>query len=284
MEPGRHHVLGPVPRQHVARELPDGELVEGHVRVECVHHPVTVGPDAARGVNAVAVAVRIACLVQPPAAPALAMVRGGEEVDDEVLDCRLGEGLHVGSGWRQPSEVEREAADESGGLGAWGRLDALLGKGGVDEGVNRIPAFLLPLSSLRNALWRHEGPMCPHTRLFVRRSFCALGNPAREERHLLLGQRIALVGHLRVVAMRATQKGHKQARVRSARGDGCPAVSTFMSGCGGVEAQAGFGIRCAVTLHAGGGEERLHLTHVVHRRLRERGNQTEDNADGETHE
>ena len=49
--------------QEVARELFDREAVEGQVGVERVHHPVAIFPDAARGVDRVAIAVGVAGLV-----------------------------------------------------------------------------------------------------------------------------------------------------------------------------------------------------------------------------
>ena len=68
-------ILHPLLMQEVTRELLDAELVIRHVRIQRLHHPVAIRPDAARRVDAVAVAVRIARLIQPPAAPALAVMR-----------------------------------------------------------------------------------------------------------------------------------------------------------------------------------------------------------------
>ena len=65
--------------QHVARELLDGKLVERLVRIERRIHPIAITPHHAGGIVTVAIAVRIACLVQPVSPPAFAKVRGGQE-------------------------------------------------------------------------------------------------------------------------------------------------------------------------------------------------------------
>ena len=67
-------VLGGV-GEHVAGDLLDGELVEGHVAVERVDDPVAVFPDFAAIVLFVAVGIGVARQIQPRAGPALAEVR-----------------------------------------------------------------------------------------------------------------------------------------------------------------------------------------------------------------
>ena len=62
----------------ITSKLFNGELVEGLVFVERLHDPVAIGPDAAWSVNAVAIAVSVSGLIQPPAAPALAIMGGRE--------------------------------------------------------------------------------------------------------------------------------------------------------------------------------------------------------------
>ena len=70
-------------RQEIAGELLDGELVEGHVRIERIDHPVAEFPNLARRVDGVAVRVRVTRLIQPPAAPAFAIVLAGEQAVHE---------------------------------------------------------------------------------------------------------------------------------------------------------------------------------------------------------
>ena len=68
--------------QQVAGELLDRELVERHVVVQGFDDPIAIGPHLALAVDRVAVAVGIAGLVEPVAAPAFAVVGGGEELFD----------------------------------------------------------------------------------------------------------------------------------------------------------------------------------------------------------
>ena len=72
-------------RQQIARELFDGELVEGQVAVERVHHPVAVFPDLAGRVDGVAVGVGVTRDVEPRARPALTEVGRSEEAVDRAL-------------------------------------------------------------------------------------------------------------------------------------------------------------------------------------------------------
>ena len=58
--------------QKVAGEVFDCELVEVHVLVEGVDHPVAIGPHLAIVVHMDAVRVGVACVIQPVAAAVLA--------------------------------------------------------------------------------------------------------------------------------------------------------------------------------------------------------------------
>ena len=75
MEPRCDELIDSGFLEKIARELFDGELIEGHVCVEGLYDPVAVRPHAAGGVDAVAIAVGIARLIQPPAAPAFTVMR-----------------------------------------------------------------------------------------------------------------------------------------------------------------------------------------------------------------
>ena len=66
-------------RQEVAGDLLQRELIEGHVRVQGVDHPVAVGPDLAEVIALKAVGVRVACEVQPRARPAHAELLGCQQ-------------------------------------------------------------------------------------------------------------------------------------------------------------------------------------------------------------
>ena len=71
--------------QQVAGDLLDDELVVGQVAVERVDDPVAIEPDAARLVLLEAVGVGVAGGVEPVPAPALAVVRRGEQPLDQLL-------------------------------------------------------------------------------------------------------------------------------------------------------------------------------------------------------
>ena len=103
--------------QEVAGELFDREAIERQVGVERAHHPVAVFPNTARGVDRVAVAVGIAGLVEPPAAPAFAVGGRGEQAFDGggvgglwVFGAGFQERVEFGGRGRQTREVERDAA------------------------------------------------------------------------------------------------------------------------------------------------------------------------------
>ena len=62
-------------RQQIAGELLQAELVERQVAVERLDDIVAIGPDRARGVFLVTVAVRVTSHIEPVAAPTLAVMR-----------------------------------------------------------------------------------------------------------------------------------------------------------------------------------------------------------------
>ena len=81
------------PRQHVAGELLDRELVVRHVGVDRGNHPIAIATGKRpRAILLVAVAVGIAGQVEPVPPPALAEMRRSQQPIDEPLD---GIGLRV---------------------------------------------------------------------------------------------------------------------------------------------------------------------------------------------
>ncbi len=71
--------------QHVAGELFDRELVEGHVGIEGLNHPVAVGPHAAIAILLVTVGIGVAGQIEPLAGPPLAVLRAGQQPIDETF-------------------------------------------------------------------------------------------------------------------------------------------------------------------------------------------------------
>ena len=79
MKAGGDDLLGRSVGQQVAGDLLQRELIEGHVRIQRVHHPVAPGPDFAQIIALETVRVGIAGEVEPRACPADAEFFGGEE-------------------------------------------------------------------------------------------------------------------------------------------------------------------------------------------------------------
>jgi len=70
-----------------------GESVEWHVVVERLDHPIAVLPHRPQRVLFVAVAVGVACEIEPGPRPSLTVVRRGEEsIDDAFVRIRRGVG------------------------------------------------------------------------------------------------------------------------------------------------------------------------------------------------
>ena len=85
MEAGGDELLARGLGHHVAGELFERELIEGLVLVQCVDDIIPIRPHAARRVDAVPVAVAVACLIEPPAAPAFAVVFGAQQLGNQPL-------------------------------------------------------------------------------------------------------------------------------------------------------------------------------------------------------
>src|SRR4029077_2723938 len=83
-------------RHHVTRNLLDYELIERHIAVQSVDHPVAVPPHQARCVDGVPVEIGIASHVEPVTAPSLAVVRRIEQpVDDAFVGVSASIGYEI---------------------------------------------------------------------------------------------------------------------------------------------------------------------------------------------
>ena len=129
----------------VASQLLNRELVEGHVGIEGVDHPVTPGPDIGVDVRLVAEGVRVARDVKPVLGPAFPIMGAVQQAIDQsfpglflVLPPVLPEFRHLLRGGRQPEEVVGRPPDEDERIGLLRRLEAGLHPTGVDEVVNGI--------------------------------------------------------------------------------------------------------------------------------------------------
>ena len=129
-------------RQQVARDLFEGEAVEGFVLVETADDVVAVGPDIARGIAMVADGVGVADHIQPADGHALAVVRRGQQAVDElrvgVRRLILDEGFDFLRGRRQAEQVGMEATRERPTVGFVGRREALRFEARFDERVDGL--------------------------------------------------------------------------------------------------------------------------------------------------
>ena len=118
--------------QQVARQLLDRKLIEGHIGIQRVDHPIAKLPNRPGAVDRVAVAVSIPCLVPPPAAPSLAVMRTAQQSVDQFLPCFLGifsggsqELIQFIGRRRQSDQIKADASNQSCMVGSGRRLDSL---------------------------------------------------------------------------------------------------------------------------------------------------------------
>ena len=173
--------------QKIAGELFDGELIEGHVRVQRIHHPIAPRPHRTLGVALEAVSIGVAREIEPVPSPAFAVAGRGEEALDKLF---IGVGRAVGDKrsdfygrGRQAVEVEAHAADEGGAVGLGGGSDFFRREPGENEGVDGISDRRGGSVYFGNdrTLRGREGPV------LVPRG--ALGDPTLEEVFLREGER-----------------------------------------------------------------------------------------------
>ncbi len=156
--------------QHVPGQLLDGELVVGHVVVKSPDHPVAVGPDVAGTIFLVAIAVGVACEVEPLASPFLPIMRGGKQLVDQALvgirSFVADESVGLFGGGGQTDQVEIKSSDQRIPVGFFRWIQVVLGKIVRDEGIDRITdPSLFSLRYLGRGR-RREGPVLVVLRAF----------------------------------------------------------------------------------------------------------------------
>ena len=82
MKPGGDPILFGRFRQQITGDLADRELIESHVAVQRINHPVPVGPHAADAIFFKPVGVGIPSQIEPGPGPSLAIVRTGQQPID----------------------------------------------------------------------------------------------------------------------------------------------------------------------------------------------------------
>ena len=144
MEAGGNQLVRGGLGQQIARKLIHGELVEGHVEVEGVDHPIAIFPNFAGRINGIAIRIGIASLVEPVPSPALAVVGRGEQTVHLPFvgaGLRIGqEGGEFGRGRRQSCQVEAHAAQERTPIGGLRHGEPGVGQLYADEVIHRMRA------------------------------------------------------------------------------------------------------------------------------------------------
>ncbi len=113
MKPRRHLLVLRRILQQVARDLLDGELVERHVLVERLDHPVAIRPHLAVIIEMQTMRVSIPRRIQPVTRPMLPISGRFQQplhqFQISVLGFVLHETLHLGWRRRQTGQIERHA-------------------------------------------------------------------------------------------------------------------------------------------------------------------------------
>ena len=248
-----------------------------------VDDPVAVGPHGARGVDAVAVGVGVAGLVEPESAPALAVMRRRQEAIHQLL---IGvrplvgdEGVHLFRRRRQTEQVETEPADQHSSVGLRRRGDPLLFQPGEDEAVDGIahPGFVFD-GRLGGADDRLERPvLAPGDDLVG-------GGGAPASIHALRTATWTALSGVPLGGIGLTPSAPVTARIMRllAESPGTtagPDSPPLRSAGGGVEAEAVAALVGTVALDAVLREDGLHVADVVHgnggRRLGRQGGEEE---------
>ena len=117
------------------------EAVVWEVFVEGVNDPIAIEPDFAWFVFFVAVGIGVVSRVEPVASPTFAVVRGREELIDDLREgIRRSVGNEnlslLGTGW-EAHDIEGHPAQERAPVGVWRRPEAFLLQLRENEAIDR---------------------------------------------------------------------------------------------------------------------------------------------------
>ena len=189
-------------RQHVAGELLNRELIEGHVGVDRPDHPVPVSPDGSLGVLRVAGGVGVAGQVEPDTRPALSVALRGQQAIHQALIGSVAlivdKGIHLRDRRRQAGQVNREPTNHRVTISFGSRLQTLLVQPQKNEVINRgaHPVGIRDLPGIVQAK-RLEGPMGPAGRVLTGEFFGPIKSlvyPGAQHSHLGGGESLAPAG------------------------------------------------------------------------------------------
>ena len=108
IEGGGNALIGSRVGKLITRQLLDRELIERHIAIECLNHPVAVNVCiGAIAIFFISIAIGVACQVQPMPSPAFAKVLGAQQPVDHFLNggiciqCVIGsKGFHFAMRWQ----------------------------------------------------------------------------------------------------------------------------------------------------------------------------------------
>ena len=165
----------------VARQLLAYEQVVRLVVVESLDHVIAVAPHR-RPIEIALVSARVGIVrqIEPMTPPALAVVRRGQQLVDELIPGArilvVDEGLHFLRRRRQPGQVEVGAANQGAPVGLLSGDQSLPGDRLVKKGVNRVRCrarqgrLLRRLERPTRLLFRQDRPLFKLREVIRRRS------------------------------------------------------------------------------------------------------------------
>ena len=120
VEARRNPLLQRRPRQHVARELLDRELVKRHVPVICIDYPVAPSPHHARRIGLIPVRIRVSGRAQPSGRHPFSESRRGQQPIDHLLVGDRAfipfELVELLGGRGEPREIQRHPSEQDPAL------------------------------------------------------------------------------------------------------------------------------------------------------------------------
>ena len=187
--------------QEIARQLLDGELIEGLVGIEGIDHPVPPQPHEPDAIKVVSARVGVARQIKPVLTDSLSiMLRIHQTIDEALISIRTlvsEEGVDFLHSGRQTGEVEGDTALQANRVGFRIGPEPFGLQSSHDEGVDGIAG---PLAVLNSRQFRSGG----HDERPVLLPTGSLSHPLLEEFNLsgreglsMLGWRHDLVGILR---------------------------------------------------------------------------------------
>ncbi len=255
---GRDSLFGRRLRQHVARDLLDGEIAEREVPVQRADDPVAILPHRAGVVLLVSVGVRVTREIEPGPSPPLSEMRGCEQSVHELfvsIGGLVGEkAVQLFEGRRKSDQIQAQAADP----GFLRRLlrggEAFLLEPREDESIDGVsdPCRVSHLGEVGSQRL-NIGPMLRRGRRF-RRCRVQRVDPLSNESDRIRGKRLGPERHRRLVEPEdAPQERASLGIVRDDRGSGEPSRSKRGFG---IEAKTAFLPFSAVARGARGLEDR----------------------------